>query len=162
MASMRDGCGDDWFLLFDQDGAALKGFAHKSPFAADISFSVRIRDLVPPVFKGFLNEPAFSMERATFCLWRKHDDPVWSVVLREGGPTSAAQDGSEELLGILDGNPETYRAWAEDYYERGVPLKAIKAVYAHEPLSEDLVSALNPRLALADVNADAIEIGYFG
>ncbi len=29
MASMRNGSGDDWFLLLDATGAALKGFAHE-------------------------------------------------------------------------------------------------------------------------------------
>ena len=33
MASMRDGSGDNWFLLFCQAGAILKGFAHESPMA---------------------------------------------------------------------------------------------------------------------------------
>jgi len=38
MASMRNGCGDDWFLLFNSHGAALKGFAHEYPLAGDASF----------------------------------------------------------------------------------------------------------------------------
>jgi hypothetical protein len=31
MASMRNGSGDDYFLLFNAAGAILKGFAHESP-----------------------------------------------------------------------------------------------------------------------------------
>jgi hypothetical protein len=34
MASMRNGSGDDWFLLFSQAGAIMKGFSHESPMAA--------------------------------------------------------------------------------------------------------------------------------
>jgi hypothetical protein len=30
MASMRDGSGDGYFILFDKHGAAIKGFAHES------------------------------------------------------------------------------------------------------------------------------------
>ena len=162
MASMRNASGDDWFLLFDCHGAAIKGFAHESSLAADVSFPARMQTLVPPIFKGFLQEEAFSMDRATFCLWRRNDDPAWSVVSRQGSPVSSHFDGSEELLRILDGNPETYREWAEGYYERSIPLAPIRAIYAHEPLGEHLVSALNSSLSLADVNADAIEIGYPG
>ena len=33
VASMRDGCGDDWFLLFDHYGAALEGFLHEPAFS---------------------------------------------------------------------------------------------------------------------------------
>jgi hypothetical protein len=69
MASMRDGCGDDWFLLFDSVGAALKGFAHE--LAVDQSFGANIRAQVPGEFSAFLDEPAFSMQNATFCFWRK-------------------------------------------------------------------------------------------
>ena len=33
MASMRNGAGDDWFLLFNSEGAVLKGYHHE--FTAD-------------------------------------------------------------------------------------------------------------------------------
>ena len=68
MASMRDGSGDEWFILFDDAGAAMKGFAHK--LAGDSSFLSEIQRQVPRDFSEFLNEPAFSMQHATFCLWR--------------------------------------------------------------------------------------------
>ena len=80
MASMRNGCGDDWFMLFDPHGAALKGFAHEYPLAGDVSFSARIQETVPAVFASFLREPAFSMDLASFCIWRRRADPTWSVV----------------------------------------------------------------------------------
>src|SRR5436190_14373244 len=71
MASMRNGCGDDWFLLFDEFGAALKGFAHEYPLAGDAAFAARIQQDVPAGFASFLREPAFGMESASFCLWRR-------------------------------------------------------------------------------------------
>lgn len=80
MASMRNGCGDDWFLLFDRHGAALKGFAHEYPLAGEASFAARIQETVPPVFASFLRKPAFSMDMASFCIWRGRTDPAWSVV----------------------------------------------------------------------------------
>src|SRR5689334_23119829 len=69
MASMRNGSGDYWFILFDRFGSAMKGFAHEFPLAKDSLFAARIQKIVPPVFKSFLQEPAFKMEEATFCLW---------------------------------------------------------------------------------------------
>ncbi len=33
MGSMRNGCGDDYFILFSSAGVALKGFAHECPMA---------------------------------------------------------------------------------------------------------------------------------
>ena len=61
---------------------------------------------------------------------------------------------------VLDGDPSTYRDWAESYYEVSVDLAAVQAIYAHRPLTEDLVRALNPSLALTDLEGDIREIGY--
>jgi len=160
MASMRNGCGDDWFLLFDRHGAALKGLAHEYPLAREASFATHIQEAVPPVFAAFLREPAFSMNRASFCIWRRRTDPSWSVVSPAGGHISPEEDGSVEFIGILDGNPETYREWAVDYYEREIPLAAVTAVYSRQALSEQLVANLNADLVLSDLTADALEIGY--
>lgn len=160
MASMRDGSGDEWFLLFAPWGVALKGLAHESPLARVPGFAVRIQQSVPADFASFLHEPAFCMDQATFCLWRGRADTRWSVVSADGGPASADADGSAELLAILDGDPRTYQAWAQDYYERDVPLEAVRALYEHQALDVDLVAALNPELALADLRPDTDEIGY--
>jgi hypothetical protein len=72
MASMRNGCGDDWFLLLDAAGAALKGYAHE--LADDAELPHNIQAQVPANFASFLQEPAFSMECATFCYWRQTGD----------------------------------------------------------------------------------------
>ena len=160
MASMRNGCGDDWFLLFGPFGVALKGFAHEYPLAREASFAARIQETVPPVFASFLKEPAFSMNMATFCVWRSHTDASWSVVSPAKGVISPEEDGSAELINILDGNPATYQAWAVDYYEREIPLPEVQAIYGHRALSEQLVASLNSERALSEVTADALEIGY--
>lgn len=160
MASMRNGCGDDWFLLFDQFGAALKGFAHEYPLASDNSYAAEIQKVVPVCFSSFLHEPAFSMTSATFCLWRRYSHTEWNVVVPPSGRLSPEQDGSAELLGILNQNPETYREWAENYFELKIPLAAVGAIYNHQPLNQELVSMLNPDLSLLSASADADEIGY--
>jgi hypothetical protein len=160
MASMRDGCGDDWFLLFDENGAALKGFAHESSLAKDVSLILRIQQTVPSVFASFLHEPAFTMDRASFCIWRRYTDQKWSVVSPLGGYILPEQDGSAELIGIFDGNPESYKNWATDYYEREISLVAVKAIYEHQPLSEQLIANLNPDISFSGAYTDALEIGY--
>lgn len=162
MASMRNGYGDDWFLLFDGNGAALKGFAHEYPLAGDSAFALCLQKEVPAVFGSFLREPAFTMDRATFCLWRRRSDFYWSVVSPPGRKPSSDLDGSAELLGILDGKPESYRNWAVDYYERELSVVAVEAIYRHQPLNDRLIAMLNPDISLSDVRADAEEIGYPG
>ena len=160
MASMRNGSGDEWFLLFALWGAALKGFAHESALARDPSLPDHIQQDLPQSFTSFLHEAAFSMNHATFCLWRGHSDPCWSVVSPRGRPPASDKDGSAELLGILDGNPRTYHAWAQDYYERNVPLSAVQAIYEHRPLGEALLAELNPELVLANLRPALDKIGY--
>jgi hypothetical protein len=160
MASMRDGCGDSWFILFDRNGAALKGFAHECSFAKDISFAARIQKAVPSTFSSFLKEPAFDMNRVTFCFWRDKSSSAWHVVTPENGIVSPNDDGSAELIGILDGNPSTYHVWAEAYYERAVSFSVVQAIYRHQSLAESLVAELNPELSLSEAAVNAVEIGY--
>ncbi len=160
MASMRNGSGDDWFLLFDRHGAGLKGFDHELRNAYDSGFPDLIRESLPPELASFMNEPAFAMEQATFCIWRRHTDAVWNAVPAKEGMLENGDDGSAEMLNILDGQPKTYQEWAEDYYEHEVDLSVVKAIYAHTPLTQDLVHQLNPDLTLAEAEEFAGEIGY--
>lgn len=158
MASMRDGSGDHWFLLFCPGGAVLKGFAHESPLA-DGPTRAGVLSEVPAVFRGFLDEPAFSLEETTFCLWRTPGDVRW----RRGAVPDlpgADPDGSAELLFILDGSPRTYRRWAQEYYEVKVSLAAIEHVYRHRPLTPAIVARLNREVSLDDLADDVAEIGY--
>ena len=163
MASMRDGCGDSYFILFTKAGAIMKGFAHESeawrrtlqqgqPLAG-------LFDGVPGEFAGFLEEPAFSIADTTFCLWRRSSDPAWQTGTIE--PLDGEDpDGSAGLLRLLDGDPEAYRAWAEDYFETTVALAAVKHIFGYRPLIEEVVAALNPELSPTDLAEDISEIVY--
>ena len=61
---------------------------------------------------------------------------------------------------MLDGIPKTYQQWAREYYEKDVPLDAVKAVYEHKPLTQQLVSSLNPERRIEDLESDLDEIRY--
>ena len=163
MASMRNGAGDDYFILFDEVGAIIKGFAHESPMTPYLNERKEIwpgvLTNVPKEFSSFLSEPAFSLEDTTFCIWRKHTDLFWqrgNIIFPEGEDP----DGSEDLLFILDSNPLTYKCWAEDYYEKSVPLSCVEHIFNHLPLNGDLIFALNSSLSLAVLQNDILEIAY--
>jgi hypothetical protein len=153
MASMRNGEGDDWFLLFDPAGAAIKGFAHE--LADGSSFARNIQHQVPADLSSFLDEPAFSMQRATFCYWRKSDDASWNKV--SGFPSD---DGASDLLALLFSGPSGYKEWAEHYYEMPVALDAVIAIFSHRPLDDSLVLSLNPDADLDFIHTEAQEIAY--
>jgi hypothetical protein len=165
MGSMRDGCGDDFFALFNPSGCFLKGFAHESPMSPygrqPKAVWPGVLDNVPSDFAAGLKEPAFSIEDTTFCVWRRYSDESWQRGAIEF-PGGADPDGSQTLLSILDGKPKTYKAWAEDHYERRVNLAAVKHVYAHEPITQDLVRQLNAEVTVKELAGDIKEIGYPG
>jgi hypothetical protein len=163
LASMRDGSGDSYFILFNSAGAIIKGFAHESSMARYAVDSGQVwpgvLDQVPPEFEQVLKDPASVIEETTFCIWRKYEDPKWQTGEIEF-PDEADPDGSADLLFMLDGNPKTYQQWASEYYELTIPLDAVTEVYEHKPLTQRLVSRLNSERLLDDLKSDLDEIGY--
>jgi hypothetical protein len=163
MGSMRNGCGDDFFALFNVAGCFLKGFAHEAPMSPYARRPKEVwpgvLDSVPVEFAECLKEPAFRMEDTTFCIWRRYSDESWQLGAVEF-PADRDPDGSEFLLSPLDGRPESYQTWAESYYERPVSLETVQQVYAHEPLTEGLVRRLDPEASLQELAPDIREIGY--
>jgi hypothetical protein len=164
MGSMRNGQGDHYFALFNAAGCWLKGFGHEapmSPFASDPPEVVAgVFDGVPAEFEACLTEPAFVTDETTFCVWRRYSDRAWRRGLVKFPAGEEDPDGSAGLLRYLDGYPHTYGDWAAEYYERDVPLAAVRSIYAHEPLDQRLVTALNADVSLSELNADVAEIGY--
>ena len=163
MASMRNGSGDEYFILFNSEGAIIKGFEHESsmsPWATDpTQVWPGVLDEVAAECAAFLTEPAFSMKDTTFCLWRRNQDPSWHVGDIKY-PDEADPDGSEYLLFILDGDPKTYQQFAEEYYERAVDLGTVVSIYAQLPLTSQMIQRLNAEVILEDLKADLDEIDY--
>jgi hypothetical protein len=164
MGSMRNGQGDQYFALFNAAGCWLKGFDHEAPmtpFAKDPpQVAAGILDSVPPEFADCLTQPAFVIEETTFCIWRRYQDGQWQRGPVQFPSGNEDPDGSAVLLYYLDGDPETYQQWAEEYYEVEVPLEAVQAIYAHQPLTQQLVSDLNADVTLEELREDIEEIGY--
>jgi hypothetical protein len=162
---MRNGSGDDLDAIFGRAGCLIRGFAHEyemSPHAQD----------PPKVFPGVLDDvpPEFAdclaalhsdwWHDITFCIWRGHSDPGWHHG-RIDFPKRPDPDGSGFLLSAYDGRPETYRAWAEEYYHPSkFSLRAVRWVFEHRPLTEEIVRELNPELSLAELAEEIRQIGY--
>ncbi len=163
MASMSDGSGGDYFILFNKHGAIMKGFDHESPMspynAEDRMVWPGVFENVPDGFQDFLREPAFIISDTTFCIWRKHTDVGWQIGNIKY-PRVSDPDGSKELLSILDGKPATYKKFAKDYYETEVSISAVKHIYEQKPLMKEVVRELNPRRRLRGLSKEIKEIGY--
>jgi hypothetical protein len=163
MASMRTGLGDEYFVLFDSRGTAVKGFAHEAPMSPyrtkPPTVWPGVLDQVPHTFADFLHEPAFTITDATFCIWRTAKDDAW----QRGDidfPPGPDPDGSADLLRLWDGVPTSYQNWAEEYYEQPVDLAAVTHIYQHLPLTSEIVRALNREMTL-EASAEYVQqIGY--
>jgi hypothetical protein len=78
VASMRNGSGDEYSIVFSPAGAYVRGFAHESvmsPYAnEDHEPWPGVLDSVPEVFRAGVRKPAFCDEdgvpAVTVCLWR--------------------------------------------------------------------------------------------
>ena len=170
MASMRDGSGNEYSIVFSAAGAYARGFDHESPMSpyrvSPLVSWPGLLDTVPEVFRSCVEEPSFSdpdrAMRATVVFWREASDSGW----RSGAVEIPAKDrmdadGAEWLFDVLaDGRPEAYQQFAEEYYEVEVDLDAVRHVYALRPLSQGVVSALNPDVVLGDLAEDIVQTGY--
>jgi hypothetical protein len=162
-ALMRDGSGNEYSMVFSPDGVFAYGFDHESPLSPwinDQKVWPGLLDGVPEVFNSARDEPAFHDEttpRATVCFWRTTDDTAWHC-----GPVEGVDaDGADWLFEVVaDGRPEAYLTFAEDYYETALDLEPIRHVYALMPLTEYVVTSLNPRRRLTDLAEGIAEIGY--
>jgi len=187
---MRNGQGDQMLILFTEKEDCINGFARASEMngwkkiaivekrsIAQKLFSQKqdprfkliqeIRDGVidelPEIFKEFiLGEPVKSIG-TTFCIWSNRN--IWSrgkIVL----PTDEYKDGSSDLLHLLDGNPATYKSWAEEYYEeefenRELELELVNKIYSGTSLTQEMALKINPLLEdFETLKSDLNEIGY--
>ncbi|MFC5181132.1 hypothetical protein [Actinomadura harenae] len=156
LATMSDGGGDAYSIVFTPDGALLLGFDHESemsPYGSDdYATWPGLVDDVPGVFSELLASPEFGHQgpdgpflAATVCIWRGHDDPAWRTGDIEF-PPGDDPDGASWLFGTLaSATPETLLDYATRHAGRGVvELSDIKAVLGHRRLTSDLLERLNP------------------
>ena len=187
---MRNGSGDNFSVLFTKDGAIINGQAHESEMcnwkAVEIKpknftqklFGKKETELKQTIWKGVIEnvpqefhhfifgEPIKS-KGTTFCIWKKYSDNSWQVGVIDY-PNDDYKDGSEDLLYILDNNPETYQKFAVDYYEdefefdiSKLDINIVKQIYNHSVLTKEIALKLNPNLEdFEKLKTDLDEIGY--
>lgn len=170
LASMRNGSGDEFDIVFSPAGAYIRGFDHESPLSPyhheDVPTPWRgVVDWVPDVFRNLVGEPAFTDEDGTpvvtVCMWRRVGDERWQsgpIDFPDGHPDP---DGSEWLFGLLvDPTPEAFQAFAEDYYEIAVDIEVVRHIYGLRPLGRAEIASLNPAASVDALVEAAEAIGY--
>ncbi len=118
-----------------------------------------IVDKLPKQFNEFIfGEPVKSIG-TTFCIWSVNNE-CWKIGNVEL-PKDEYKDGSENLLTLLDGNPITYKNWAEKYYEKSLKIETIAQIYKSTLLTKKMVTEINPNLDnYQQLKQDLDEIGY--
>lgn len=61
---------------------------------------------------------------------------------------------------MLEGTAEAYVQFSDEYYEMAPALEAVQHVCDLKPLTQEVVSALNPEVRLEDLAEDIARIGY--
>jgi hypothetical protein len=144
MASMRDGSGSEYFLLFSEIGAAGK--------VLDVTISIPSADslsAMPDVFSTFKAEPAFSLHDCSFFLWRRADDASWQH--------SPSQLSSFSYLVFLVHGASYYHQWAQEYYEREIPFETLSEVFATRTCSKEQAVTLNEEVDFDALQSDMSE-----
>ncbi|ALW87081.1 hypothetical protein AUC43_19580 [Hymenobacter sedentarius] len=153
---MSDGEGDQMLILFREEGCVINGYLpeYDQPNKAQVTRGL------PDYFEEFIfGEPVNSIG-TTFCLWYTPEHG-WQT-----GVVETEEDGSEELLFILDSQPETYAEWANEYFIEDTGRKpnaadAVAKIYRGEALTKSIVSALNDEQEdWSLLEADLQAIGY--
>lgn len=164
LASMSNGSGDHWNIVFQESGAIVLGFAHESvmsPAGNDEELWPGLVDDVPAVFTAQLAEPAFFFENtldATVCLWRETGDDRWHLGNVEFPAGRPDPDGADELFDVLVSG--AYAEFAADYYEVALDEAAVAEIFALRPLTAELVRRLNSETSLDELADDLAGIGY--
>ncbi len=151
MASMRDGCGNHYFILFNEQGMIIKGY-DKRVQKNKITIKRILRD-IPSEFQSVLNEPAFIIEKTNFCIWAKYDENKFN------GSTDYLKTKSS-LINMVLGTWDGYRTWATDYYEREIDSTVVKDIFQYLPLNSKIISKINNSISIEDIETEISEIGY--
>lgn len=153
---MRDGSGNNMLILFRQDACIINGFAHEY----ERQEKQNLTKGLPAVFDEFIFGEPVSSIGTTFCLWTT-EQRKWQVGIVEN-----YEDNSEEMMNILDGNPQTYVDWATEYFDgsyiaSGIPLKIVTKIYEGATLTKEMVLTIVEQLEdWEQLKDDLNEIGY--
>ena len=123
-------------ILFKKKGCIINGIHNGYE---DANKNLLTKGL-PEIYREFIFDEPIVSYGTSFCIWT-NESGKWQY-----NETDKA-DGKEELLHIFDGNPATYKQWAEEYFEvEDIPLSIIEQIYRGETLTKNMVLVVNPKI----------------
>ena len=148
MASMRDGSGTSWWIVFKDDLCAYKFISPNDGLIQDYS---KLKKSLPSTYDWFINEPAFCIDEATsiwFWLdnaWQKHGIGI---------PNNYCA-----LNRVKSWSPSDYARWASEYYETNITTDSIANIFDGQ-INDSIIKLLNPEMSPELLRHDLIAIGY--
>lgn len=139
---MRNGEGDHMLILFREDGCIINGFVHELyDYEENLPSKEKLTKGLPEIFDEFIFGEPVKTIGTTFCLWSTGSGS-WQT-----GQIEDTDDGSEDMMSVFDGNPQTYIDWATDYFEdcykeTGIPLETTDRIYRGETLTKEMVLSI--------------------
>lgn len=168
MASMRNGSGDEYSIVFARSDVYIRGFDHESALSPWAQPSLQVvpglTDDLPPSLRQHVDEPAFSLDGTpaiTVCLWRSSSSARWEYGVPVDPHLRGEDGGASWLFAELDGTPATYQAFAAEYYEVDLPIVDVTAVFNRTPIKPRLVHRLNSEADYAAVRDELVALGFF-
>jgi len=164
LATMNDGSGDDYVIVYSDQGTAIRGFDHESklsPWTRDAdTIAPGVLDGLPENLRFVIDDltlhrPGSSSSEVTFCFWIPADSDRWSA-----GP--ATDDGGAAWMLNLahDGTADAYVNYAISYFEVDLSLETVEAFFASQPATAKVIGQLNPTADVETALADLRSIGY--
>ena len=146
MASLRDGCGGEWFVLFDGDNVAFKCTSLVDGLVDDF---VELKASVPKHFSSFIEEPAFSMDHGS-CIWYLEDNS-W---VRLGNSLTDLPD-PEKIIAMTASD---YCQYVEGNFELRVEKTLVESVLEGK-FSMEIAKQINPDIDIELLTKNLQEIG---
>lgn len=162
MASMRDGSGDSWHIVFSDKGwTALRGFVGESLAAEErTSLSAAIRAACPPELESFTEEAAFDWENTTICYFHTGGEAPWQRA-NDLTPLASVDTYEDGLLWDLSQGAEGYVKHAKSYFEAQLPPELVQHFFDQKPITPEMVRQINPETDHTEIEEELHgKIGY--
>ncbi len=149
-----DGSDQSMLVMFTPEGCVINGVdSELYDWEEKLPNIDELTEGIPPVLKKLMHSREVKKMKSTFCVWTE-DGATWKCNPING------KDASEDLLSIIDGNPQTYVEYGK-WHSADLPLDVVRQLCEGVPLTKEMVTALNPkRNEWEEIKAGLEEIGY--
>lgn len=149
-----DGSDQSMIAMFAPEGCVINGVdSELYDWEEKLPNIDELTEGMPSTLQKLMNSREVKKMKSTFCVWTE-DGTTWNCNPING------KDASEDLLSMIDGNPQTYVEYGK-WHSADLPLDVVRQLCEGVPLTKEMVLALNPKRSEWDeIKAGLDRIGY--